>query len=61
MNNINTSIIKTDRHTWEIRRRIRETGAAPYIVYRDDAFWCTADSYRDAQDEIEEAENEVDK
>lgn len=55
---IKIDTIKTDAHTWEIKRRTRTTGA-PYLILRDGVFWSTADSYRDAQDEIEKAENET--
>lgn len=58
---IKMDTIKTNTHTWEIKRRTRTTGAAPYLILRDGTFWSTADSYRDAMDEIEEAENEADK
>lgn len=55
---ITIDTIKTDTHTWEIKRRTRTTGA-PYLILQDRTFWGTADSYRDAMDKIKETENET--
>lgn len=50
--------IQKGGHEWEIKRRMTVTGNNRYVVYQDGVFWCTADSYRDAEDEIEEATKE---
>lgn len=46
--------IQKDGHKWEITRRLWPTNAALYAVYRDGEFWSTADSYREAMEEIED-------
>lgn len=50
--------IQRNGHEWKITRRTWEPGAAPYIVYRDGEFWSTADSYKEAMEEIEDETNQ---
>ncbi|MCI9264002.1 MAG: hypothetical protein HFF06_05455 [Oscillospiraceae bacterium] len=56
MKGIVIDTIQRNGHEWTITRRIGIKRASIYAVYRDGEFWSTADSYRDAMDEIEEAE-----
>lgn len=48
--------IQRNGHEWTITRRTGVKKASIYTVYQDGEFWSTADSYRDAYDEIQEVE-----
>lgn len=48
-------VINKAGHEWVIMKVVWPVGAAPYRIYRDNELWSTADSYRDAMNEIEEA------
>lgn len=51
-------VINRAGHEWTITHVVWPVGAAPYRIYKDDEFWSTADSVRDAMDEIEEEAEE---
>lgn len=46
--------VQRDGHKWTITRQTGVKRASIYKVYRDGEVWSTADSYREAMEEIEE-------
>ena len=50
--------VQRNGHEWKITRRTWELGAAPYIIYRDDEYWSTAESYREAMEEVKDEANQ---
>lgn len=46
--------IQKDGHKWTITRQTGVKRASIYKVYRDGEFYSTADSFREAMEEIEE-------
>lgn len=50
--------VQRDGHEWTITRQTGVKRASIYMVYRDGEFWSTADSYREAMEEVEDETNQ---